>query len=63
MRVSRFTDIQLEQLAGRYRTNADPSQKMSWPKNADHFCQTQIDFAELIKELIDRRRINGVASE
>jgi hypothetical protein len=62
MKVCRFTTEQLEQLAARYRVNADPSQKMSWPKNAENYCRTQLDHAELIEELIDHRRACGMDS-
>ena len=56
MKVSRFSDAQLAQLAARYRSNADESQKMSWPKNAEEYCKRQIDIAEMLEELLARRR-------
>jgi hypothetical protein len=54
--ITRFSDAYLEQLSAHYRSNADERSKMTWPKNAKEYCKQQTDLADMVDELLARRR-------
>jgi hypothetical protein len=56
MITTRFSDAYLEQLAAHYRSNADERSKMAWPKNSKEYCIQQTDLADMVDELLARRR-------
>ena len=59
MITTRFSDAYLEQLAAHYRSNADERSSMTWPKNAKEYCKQQNDLADMVDELLARRRVEA----
>lgn len=59
MRKSRLTNEQLDLIGKTYRHNASDDSSMTWPENSDKYREAQQSMAEIVEELLDRRRQAG----
>ncbi len=59
MRKSRLNNEQVTLMAQGYRHCATEEQRMSWPENSEQYVQTNTDMAEVLEELLDRRKAAG----